>query len=201
MLAYRLALQFEDRTDFPVHLNEVRDAVLRLQLCDRLTFKPVSINTATLLGVHFRYLFTPAPYADQEDRVDILYADTLDSSGQRLVVTKELIHVLDNGAHSVAKPDEVDELVRRMARRPDLRDSPFMPERNDRLALAQALGILFPLAARDLIKPKYDEGLVSDDMIARRAGIPEEFVDYLMSDDWVQDYQSIMKWCEAQKAA
>lgn len=200
MLAYRLAQKFEDRIEFPVHLDEVRDAVLALQAVDVLTFKPVTINTSTLLGVCYRYNYHPSPYSDQEDRVDILYADTLDSAGQRLVVTKELIHILDNGTHSVAKPEEVDELVRRMARRPDLRDSPFMPERNDRLALAQALGILFPFASRALIKPKYDEGLVSDEMIARRAGIPEEFIDYLMSEDWVLDYQAIMKWCGQQKA-
>lgn len=201
MLAYRLAQEFEDRTEFPVQLNDVRDAVLRLQAVDALTFKPVALNTATLLGVCYRYMYQPSPYSSEEDRVDILYAESLDSSGQRLVVTKELIHILDNGLHSVANPDEVDELVRRMARRPDLRESPFMPERNDRFALAQALGILFPYAARELIKPKYDDGLVSDEMIARRAGIPEEFIDYLMSEDWEVDYKAIMDWCERQKAA
>jgi hypothetical protein len=201
MSAHRLAQHFEDRTILPVRLDEVRDAVLAYGLCDRLTFKPVVLEGGILLGVCYHYRFRPAVYAEPETRVDILYADNLDLASRRLVVCKELIHVLDNGAHSVAQAAEVDELIRRMSRRPELRESVFLGERSDRFALLQALGILFPFAARSLIKPAYDEGKISDEMIARRAGIPEEFVDYLMSDDWEKDYDGIMRMCERDKAA
>lgn len=167
---------------------------------DRLVYKPVDINENVLRGVHHKYWFTPAPYAEKELRVDILFAQTLDRSWRRLVATKELIHTLDNGAHSTAKAEEVDDLIERMSRRPELREPMTWSETSDRYAFWQALGILFPAAARELLLAKYNEGLISDEMIARRAGIPEQFVGFLMSEDWAEVYTHIMKMCEREKS-
>lgn len=199
MSAYKLAQQFEDRTVLPVRLNDVRKAVLAMGEVDRLVFKPVEINKDVLRGIHHKYWFSPAVYAPRELRVDILYAETLDHPWSRLVATKELIHTLDNGTHSTAKPEEVDDLIVRMARRPELREPMSWGETSDRYAFWQALGVLFPAAARDLILPKYSEGLISDEMIARRAGIPEQFVGFLMSEDWAEVYTHIMKMCEREQ--
>lgn len=197
MSAYRLVQEFEDRKDFPVYLNEVRDAVIRLGVIDRIAFKGVDIDQNILRGICYRYHFTPAPYAVKEERIDVLYANALEPDWRRLVVTKELIHTLDKPGHSITKEDEVSELVRRMARRPELRDPMNWHEASDRVALFQALGILFPFGARDLIRDKYNEGVVTDEMIAHRAGIPHQFVSFLMSDDWTQMYDGFMRLCEA----
>lgn len=200
MSAYRLVQQFEDRTDFPVLLNEVRDAVIRLGMTDRLTFKAVEIEENILRGVCHRYDFRPSVYGEMEERVDILYASSLDQPWQRLVVVKELIHTLDADGHRITTAEEVDDLIRRMARRPELREPMNWGEASDRVALYQALGILFPFAARALIKEKYDAGRISDEMIAHRAVIPDQFVSFLMSSDWDALYPGFMKFCEAPPA-
>lgn len=200
MSAYKLSQRFEDRTVLPVRLNDVRAAVLEIGVVERITFKPVEIKKDILRGVHHKYWFTPAPYAEKELRVDVLFAESLEFPWKRLVACKELLHALDNGTHSVAQPDEVDDLIRRMARRLDLREPMNHGETSDRYGLWQALGILFPFAAREALLAKYEEGLISDEMIARRAGIPEDYISFLMSSDWAGIYTGIMRMCERGEA-
>jgi len=201
MSAYRLVQEFEGRTDFPVYLDQIRDAVIRIGMTDRVVFKAVDIDENVLRGICYRYTFSPGVYAEPEERIDILYAASLDLPWQRLVVAKELIHTLDKEGHRITKEDELNELVRRMARRPELREPMSWHEASDRVALFQALGILLPYAARELIKVKYDTGHVSDEMIAHRAGIPDQFVSFLMSDDWTEMYQGFMSLCEGDQTA
>lgn len=196
MSAYKLVQKFEDRTDFPVTLNEVRDAVIGFGGSDAIRFKAVDIERDILRGICYRYKPIPRPYAAQEEWIDILYAESLDEDWRRLVITKELIHVLDKEAHRTKNEEELDNLVRRMSRRPELRDGFSWHETSDRVGLFQALGILFPFAARALIKDKYDAGHISDEMIAHRATVPVQFVAFLMSNEWAASYDVLMRLCE-----
>ncbi|MGH7020016.1 MAG: hypothetical protein ACREEY_09055 [Brevundimonas sp.] len=196
MSAYRLVQRFEDRASFPVKLNDVRDAVVAIGGVDDITFKAVDIEDNVLRGICHRWRPLARPYAEAQDCIEILYAQSLEEEWRRLVVTKELVHVLDKDAHLTQSVEQFDELVRRMARPPELRDPMNWHETSDRVGLFQALGILFPWAARQQIKPKYDAGLISDEMIAHRAVIPTHFVSYLMSADWDADYQRFMQLCE-----
>lgn len=175
----------------------MRDAVSALGMSDHVTFKAVDIEKDILRGICYRYLYTPAPYAPQEARVDILYASSLDRAWQRLVITKELVNTLDNGRHSTSTEEAVEDLIARMSRRPELREPMTWAEATDRVALFQALGILFPWSARQLLVEKYRDGLISDEMIGHRAAIPDVFIGYLMSSDWDSSYHDFMRLCEA----
>ncbi|MFC5373221.1 hypothetical protein ACFPIF_11685 [Brevundimonas faecalis] len=201
MSAYKLVQKFEDRADFPVRLDEVRDAVVQLGGSDVIQFKSVDIDKDTLKGICYRYRPIAQPYAREEEWVDIIYAESLSEEWRRIVVTKELIHVLDKDGHRITTDHQLDDLVRRMARRPELRDGFSAAETSDRVGLFQALGILFPFEARRLIKPKYDLGHISDEMIAHRAAIPLSFVPFVMSDEWADTYDFLMKLCEGLPAA
>lgn len=201
MSAYKLVQQFEDRVEFPVTLDEVRDAVIALGGSDAIRFKAVDIEDNVLRGICYRYKPIPRPYAAQEEWIDIIYAFTLEEDWRRLVVTKELVHVLDKEAHLTKTSEQLDDLVTRMARRPELRDGFSWGETSDRVGLFQALGILFPFSARQLIKDKYDAGHISDEMIAHRAGIPVQFVSFLMSDEWSECYDGLMRLCEVSAQA
>ena len=196
MSAYRLVQMFEDRTDFPVLLDEVRDAVIALGGPDQILFKAVDIDDNVLRGICHRWKPIPIPYALAPDHVDILYAQGLEPEWRRLVITKELIHILDKDAHRTQNEDQLNDLIRRMARRPELRDPMNWHETSDRVGVFQALGILFPYSARELIKEKYELGNISDEMIAHRAGIPVHYVSFLMSEDWTAMYHDFMRLCE-----
>ena len=197
MSALQLVQSFEDRTDFPVLIDEVRDEVIRLSGVSDIAFKATDIDKDILRGLCYFWEPSPAPYAEARQHVDILYAATLDPAWRRLVIVKELIHILDKEAHRIAAEGDLNDLIRRMSRRPELRDPMNWHEASDKVGLFQALGILFPFAARQLIKPKYDDGLLAEEMIAHRAGIPDTFVSFLMSDDWTQYYEGFMSLCEA----
>lgn len=196
MSAYRLVQSFEDRENFPVRLNEVRDAVVQIGGADDITFKAVDIQQNVLRGLCHRWRPLPRPYADAQDCIEILYAESLEPEWHRLVVTKELVHVLDRDIHRTTTHAQFDDLIHRMARRPELRDPMTWHEASDRVGLFQALGILFPFAARELILEKYNAGLISDELIAHRASIPLHYVSYLMSSDWDADYRAFMTLCE-----
>jgi len=201
MSAYKLVQKFEDRAEFPVHLDEVRDAVIGLGGSDAIRFKAVDIEEDILRGICYRYKPLPRPYGTPEEWIDIIYAEKLEEDWRRLVITKELIHVLDKDAHRTRNSEELEDLVRRMARRADLRDGISWHETADRVGLFQALGILFPFEARRLMKDKYDAKHISDEMIAHRAAVPVQFVAFLMSDEWAESYDALMALCEPKAEA
>jgi hypothetical protein len=116
----------------------------------------------------------------------------MDKSWQRLVVCKELIHILDPDYALTNTRKDVANLIKRMALPIDLQALTNNQELNDRFGQLQALAVLFPRAARNLLLEPYNAKKITSKEIAALAEIPVHYVAFLMSDEWEKIYSLLL---------
>lgn len=189
----KMIARFEGQRRLAVRLNSVRDAVVELGVQDEITFHPVDIDESKLRGAFRLSRYRPRLYADPVHYADIMYAKSLDEDWRRLVCVKEMMHLFDADPHKAASCDDIDTLVRRMSRPPELRDIEVLDQEfNDRAAILPALAILFPRAARDALLDEYRCGNKKDHDLAAAAVIPQRYIEFLMSDTWARVYPALL---------
>ncbi len=113
---------------------------------------------------------------------------------ERLVSCKELLHILDPKSCRASSPEAVHALINKIALRADLVE-PFAPNdhASDRVAVLEALAVLFPLAARNYLVPYYKADEISLAEIADRAELPESYVAYALSDAWPEIHRILLE--------
>lgn len=130
----------------------------------------------------------PNPQAEKKTVyvADIYYAKTLTTDWSRLVTCKESVHLLDPPECRAATDAEVTKLFDRMALRPELQDpiKDGNATTTDRVAIFQAVALLFPFATRQLLLPKLQAGKLTIRDIQRMVDIPMRYVSFVMSDRW-----------------
>jgi hypothetical protein len=108
----------------------------------------------------------------------------MENEWQRLVCCKEMLHILD--PVGTCKPDDVEALVGKIILPADLQD-PFTDGSHalaDRVTITYATAILFPIAARQIFLPLYNDKKIDLVMIARAMEIPVRSAAIVMSDLW-----------------
>ena len=105
---------------------------------------------------------------------------------ERLVVTKELIHVVDPVEVRISDRDGVKHLIERIVLPPELSYSADDSEevKNDRYAIYEAIALLFPLAARNRIYADYMANRITLAKIADQAELPMAYVAPVMTGHW-----------------
>ncbi len=132
-------------------------------------------------------------WGDEDQLVSwIIYNGNMDKSWGRLVVCKELIHILDPDYALTNTRDDVRNLIDRMAVPMDLQGFSHQ-EFGDRVAEFQALAVLFPRASRQLLLAPYLAKTLSAKEISALAGIPDRYIGFLMSDSWLTMYNVFSK--------
>ena len=63
----------------------------------------------------------------------------------------------------------------------------------DRLMDIQAVAVLFPLAARNILLPAYQEEKIMPATLATLARLPERYVRWVMSEQWEKLYPIIVE--------
>lgn len=164
----------------PVYLKDVKDFVLRTGEAHVITRFPVDIDEAVLQGMLRVYRDKP-PYAPEERvMAQIAYYEGLDEAAVRLVCCKEMLHLLDNHDATANTRAKVSKLIEDVT-------LPFeavasLPGLEDHMKLIDALCILVPTAAGNLLRGAHiDEGLSADD-IAKVARIPEYIAPVILSE-------------------
>lgn len=184
-----LIKRFDERTELPVHVEEVAEALKALHVCREFYFWAADIDPSKVRG--FVQVWN-APFDDSGHDVlrfaDIYYSKRDPSDWQRFVTCKELIHCMDSPHFSVATIEKLKDLMEKVALPPELQD-PFTdgPEANiDHVGPFIATAIMFPMACRNLLLPKYKSGKVTLEQIAEQADIPVKYIRLAMSDTWVK---------------
>lgn len=113
---------------------------------------------------------------------------------QRVVVCKEMIHILDPDELLTSTAADMRSLIERIAMPLDLQLGYNGHEVGDRLAEFQALAILLPKAARAILMPAFKSGNLSAQEIAQHAEIPVRYVDFIMSDEWDRRYRLLTEF-------
>lgn len=180
---------FAKQTLLPVRLRDVQQCILNLGAAARIE-RYACKTTNSLVGIFQSYHELPPPYGERPLIVRIGYPEGASEGAQRLVQAKEMLHCLD--APDARSPTEadvedlVDDLLFEAAER-----EIGLPAQVDHLNFLNALCVLMPLAALDIIRPAYKAGKLSLQQIADEAKLPPSFVEVTLTDEWRKIAQSI----------
>lgn len=186
MSLQRLLAQFDSVRELPVEIPDVRDAIMKLGFQDEIRFIPCEkMNPAQLRGVFYQFTRHPRPYAAPELWTLIIYSSQMSREWQRLVCAKELIHVMDGKAEKTNTPEELQGLIDKIIGPLSTEDFGLadVMAAKDKLAVYQALGVIFPDAARADALEAIKQGRTKQD-IMKQACIPMQFVNLILAEEW-----------------
>lgn len=190
-----LIREFSTRGTLPVEIEDVIAAIRSRGISDEIYyFWDNNLDPKTLRG-YIKHDEYPQPSGPPKLAVEITYAK-MGHEWERLVCCKEVLHVLEPAEQRCGKPDEVDLLIEKIILPADLVD-PFtdgLHAATDRAALIYAVATLFPLAARNILMPKYSNGKLTLADIEDIAELPARYVAIVMSAVW----KDIHDWILAQ---
>jgi hypothetical protein len=175
----------------------VRDFTVsgRLAVKSRIMFYGVDLDIEVARGLLHEYaepatgLLLPGPCAD------IYYDRRQPIEWQRLACCKELLHTLDPEQYKITTPERAKRLIEQIALPPGLENikTDGGDVWGDRLMDIQAVAVLFPMAARNILLKAYQEEKLSSTTIATLARLPERYVRWVMSDQWERLYPQIIE--------
>lgn len=127
----------------------------------------------------------------------IHYKKNLSLPYRRLVMGKELIHVLDPDCYLTKTETDVKSLTVDFATPVSLRGK-FPHARHDYSAIILALGLFLPLSIRGKLLEDYNSEKLDSTIIANKISIPEAYVEVVMSENWPDFYMDTLKEAEEQ---
>jgi hypothetical protein len=188
-----LIKHFEGRYDLAITISEVTAKVRELVPYQRIEFVEDFDDTPEVLRGMLHQEEVLLGWADEPIIVNqIRFNGNMSKQWQRIVVCKELIHVLDPDNLLTHTPADVAALIDRMRIPLDLQNRFSSQEQGDRIAEFQALAILFPRAARDTLLPHYRNNSISATEIADAAAIPPHYIAFIMDKDW-ENFLSVVE--------
>jgi hypothetical protein len=169
----------------PVPVSGV-DAIIRENKAGHvIMYHEVELDTKLLRGQFTQW---ESKNSDGEviHYVDIFFGKDLEKDWQRLVCCKELLHLLDADVTKVATLEQFDKLIEKIILPADLQD-PINDGHHvdsDRIAIYEAVAILFPIAVRTLLLQADSKSKYTVQEIARIVDLPVRYVSLVMSDLW-----------------
>lgn len=184
---------FAGRHKLPVEVDEVVAALRARDIQDEIYyFWDSGINTGILNGFiqHWDY----ETGNGLQRCADITYARSTNDQ-ERLVCTKEMLHILDPERALVSSDPAIEALMEKIILPPDLVDyeSDGIHALTDRVAVAQALAVLFPFAARAVLLEPYRTKKIDIDVIAELAELPPKYVSAVMNDNWESTHALLVR--------
>jgi hypothetical protein len=157
-LVLRLIKDFSTRETLPVEVDDVIKEIVSRGIKDEVYyFWDHNLNPKVLMG-YIKHDEYPTGGGKSKLVAEITYAK-LGHEMERLVCCKELLHLLDPIDCRATQKDEVEKLIEKIILPPELVD-PFtdgIHASTDRIAIIHAVAVLFPLAAQNILLPKYAE--------------------------------------------
>lgn len=177
---------FAHVSELPIEIPEVRDAIVKLNYQDDITFVPKPIDPTKLRGVIAQYTWRSVPYGEPQLCTVIVYSELLPLDWQRVVCGKELIHVMDARVEHTRSADEINNLIVKLLGPLSTEDFGFadLIAAKDKFALYQALPVLFPDVAREKALAKLTAQEKTMQEIAAWASLPLPLTELVMSDAW-----------------
>lgn len=181
---------FAASSHLPVRLKDVKDFVLRSGSAGKIIRFPVDIDELVLHGMLRVYRDVP-PYADEERVIaQIAYYQGLDEGYTRLVCCKEMLHLLDSHEQTAETRKKVSQLIEDVTLPIEAVSS--LPGLADHTKLIDALCVLVPTAAGNLLRAAHADRDLSADDLAKLARIPEPFARVVLSERFATLQNAIM---------
>lgn len=186
--------EFSKKETLPIDLDDdVIPKLIEAGLTDEIyPFWDSQLPSGSLFG-HFVHEEVPDGIGGYKRVATVTYGQDSDEM-QRLVACKETLHLFDPVHCRVSTEEEIEDLIGKMVLPPDLVEpiSDGHKAFTDRLAILQAVAVLFPLAAREIVLPAYKAEKMSLKDVAELAELPEFIVAMVMDENWPKTLASVM---------
>jgi hypothetical protein len=173
---------FAKQTLLPVKLSDVHAYIIGIGAVSRLE-RHACVTKNSLIGIFQKYYELAPPYCERPLIVRIGYPNNASEGAQRLVQAKEMLHALDPDEATSPTKSAVEKLVDDLLLEAAEREI-GLPAQVDHLNFLNALCVLMPLAALDIIRPAFKAGKRTVDEIAAEARLPPAFVAATLTDEW-----------------
>lgn len=185
-MLFRLVQRFASRVTLPIEVDEVIEALTSFGWQDEIRIQPVDTDPGILRGTCVQWHESPAPYAQPSLVTLITYSSKMDLEHQRLVCVKELVHACDPPALRVRNSDRLRNVLEKLVLplQADQGSLENLINIQERIAIYQALAILFPLPAREAALDGLTTGKYSFEEIVRWACLPNSYVGVVLHDRW-----------------
>jgi hypothetical protein len=173
---------FSAYTKLPVNLDDVAAFVIERTHFVDVEAYPCPFTTEKLLGLCWQFVDKPHNSINHHRRAWVLYSDKLAPDMTRMVVCKEILHLLDSKHEQAAAPEQVSRLIEEIVQPFEIKAA--LQTRSDQLGMLLALAVLMPAGAIDEFRPHIENGSLSYDTLSKLAGVPEHFVRSAFSPQW-----------------
>jgi hypothetical protein len=175
---------FAEQTKLPVLIAQVKDFILGKGVIDEIIRYPVDIDPAKLHGGYHLFRGISPPYASDPPLIArIGYPKSASEPLQRLVTVKEMLHTMDPSRATSPTMDDVNRLICDLLVK-EAEQEIGMAAAVDHNGLLNALRVLMPRAALDIIRPAYKAGAKTVVQIASEAQLPQSYVAATLTDEW-----------------
>lgn len=173
----------------PIEVTDLSEQLIAAGCQDKIVFHPTDEDPGTFHGTYYRYTEHSGAYSQPEFTTLIVFSKHLEFEWQRMVCCKELIHACDKEIEQTNTKEEVEALLEKVL-------GPLTPVEygladlmaaKDKLALYQALALLFPPEAREQAVKALEAATDKQtelERIARWASLPYELVELVMQPGW-----------------
>ena len=180
--------KFDGRTELPVEVRDICDALIEMGYQDDIRVVPVEeMDLTQLRGAYVQFTERDGVYGEPNLVSLIVYPSHAGLLQQRYICAKELVHICDAHVSKTNKPNEILELAEVLCRRAsdddDLEIS-SMKVAADILAESKGLMLLFPKAARVIARQHMADGTVTLDELESIVQIPKSTIKDMLDEDW-----------------
>jgi hypothetical protein len=189
-----LIKEFSVKETLPVDVNDAVASIKAAGIQDEIDFIGVEFDTQILHGYIKCFHRRPTVYGDPIACAHIYYHVNHESDWKRFICCKEVMHLLDPENARVKNEAQIADLAEKIGLPKEMQD-PINEGHivlTDRVAEWQAIAILFPLACRNLLRPKLLNGEININNIAKMADIPRKYVGLAMSSYWDNIHKALL---------
>ncbi len=182
----------------PISVAEVAAQVRLRTRVETIAFIPTDTNADIYAGHLHKHEYRPSPYSEMQVHCDIYYSDQLTEDEKRLVICKELLHILDSETLQVSSREDVAHQISHIVLNPKFQTHEEVMRAGvkvgwDRINGYCAAAMLFPFAARSVLLPRYKDGSLRLEEIVKLIRIPAMYAQFVMSDFWPSVYNAIIE--------
>lgn len=189
-----LQAKFDGRTELPVEIQEICDALIELGYQDKIRVVAEEMDLKQLLGTYVQWRERDGVYGEPKWVSLIIYPSNVPLMIQRIVCAKELVHICDSGAAKTHDTDDILELARVLSNKiaPDEKmQITKLKVAKDILAQGQALMLLFPKAARLIARREIEQDNLDLKQLEKIICIPIQMLEEMLDPDWEDIAESL----------
>ncbi|WP_294192698.1 hypothetical protein [uncultured Sphingomonas sp.] len=186
---------FSAYSQLPVSLEDVAAFVIgRTHFVDVIPY-PVPFPPEILQGLCWQHIDKPHNSINHHRRAWVLFSDKLTPDMTRMVVCKEILHLLDTVREQAGDRAEVAQLIDEIVQPVELKAA--IQTESDNLGMVLALAVLMPASAIDELRPLVEQDTISFDTLSKLAGVPEHYVRHAFKPQWQDALKVIERYFQA----